>query len=132
MAGQSLHSLDAVLAGLHSLAETAEAVEDEALRQRLTGTIVSLRGVILTVREEFLQMQDSNEQLRAQAPPVEGEPAPRRARPPRMKWGCYQFDDSEGVFCTVSYDTRGRKVRATRVSSNSHVCPVCRTVFPTY
>jgi hypothetical protein len=129
MADESLPSLDAVLIGLHALAETAESVPDEALRQRITGTIVGLRAVILNVREEVLQLQANYDRLLAQQP-TPGEVA-RPQRPPRMKWGCYQFDDTEGVFCAACYDNRGRKVRATRVNSTSLVCPICRTVFPT-
>src|SRR3954470_4691337 len=130
MAAESLQSLDAVLTGLHTLADTAETIEDQDLRTRLTGTITGLRAVILNVREQILKQQEQYDQLVAQSRQTGDDPSMiRRERPTRMKWGCYQFDDTEGLFCTVCYDKRGRKIRATRVNSTSLVCPNCRAVF---
>src|SRR5947209_4101536 len=118
MTPESLQSLDAVLAGLHSLAETAESIQDAELRQRMTGTIVGLRAVILTVRDQILQIQEGYEQQLAQSRQSAEDPAAaRRDKPPRKKWGCYQFDDTEGLFCAVCYDKKHRKVRATRVNA---------------
>jgi hypothetical protein len=129
MAHESLQSLDAVLAGLHSLAETAESVEDEQIRLRLTGAVVGLRAVVLNVRGQILQLQDAYEQLAEQNRQASQAAAPSRDKPIRMKWGCYQFDDSEGLFCTVCYDSKGRRVRATRKNSSMLVCPNCRATF---
>src|SRR3954463_16259089 len=131
MAPESLQSLDAVLSGLHTLAETAESVEDEQLRQRLTGTVVGLRAVILNVRGQILKMQEQYEQLAAQTRQAAVGAAPVRPAPARVKFGCYQFDDNEGLFCAICYDKKGRRIRATRVNSLSLVCPNCRTSYAT-
>ena len=130
-ASESLERLDAVLTGLHTLAETAESVEDAMVRQRMTGTIVGLRAVILTVREHILEMQTAYEQLLLQNRPANEAGAAARREPLRMKWGCYQFDETEAVYCKVCYDTKRRKVRAMRYNSTSVVCPICRKQFPT-
>jgi len=127
MGPDSLQSLDAVLQGLHTLAETAEGIEDQDLRNRLTGTIVGLRAVVLTARDQILQMQERYEQQIAQLRQAGNEP--RREAPLRVEWGCYQFADTEGIFCAVCFDKRGRKIRAT-VSGRSLVCPHCRATFP--
>jgi hypothetical protein len=131
MGPESLETLDAVLAGLHTLAGHAASVEDEQLRQKLTGTIVGLRAAILTVRGQVLHLQDQFEQLTAQTRDF-GSPqaATPRVRTPRMKLGCYQFDDTEGLFCTACYDKRNRRVRTLRHNSANLVCPNCRTLFP--
>jgi hypothetical protein len=131
MAPESLDTLDAVLAGLHTLAGHAASVEDEQLRQKLTGTIIGLRSAILTVREQVLRQQEQFEQLTAQTRDYGGaQSALPRNRTPRMKWGCYQFDDTEGLFCTACYDKRNRRVRTVRHNSEHLVCPNCRTLFP--
>jgi hypothetical protein len=131
MAPESLDSLDAILAGLHTLAGHAETVEDEQLRQRLTGTIVGLRAAVLTVRGQVLHMQDQLEQLTAQTRDhAAAQPVAPRNRTPRMKGGCYQFDDTEGLFCTACYDKRNRRVRTMRFNSANLVCPNCRMLFP--
>ena len=46
-----------------------------------------------------------------------------------MKWGCYQFDDTEGLFCAACYDKRNRRIRTMRYNSDNLVCPNCRTLF---
>src|SRR5829696_7349502 len=108
MAPESLDTLDAVLLGLNTLAGHAESVEDEQLRQRMTSAIVGVRSAVLTARGQVLHMYEQFEQLSAQSRPygADAPPAAPRARTPRMKWGCYQFDDTEGLFCTTCYDKR--------------------------
>jgi hypothetical protein len=128
----TLDTLDAILAGLHTLAGDAESVEDEQLRARLTGSIVGLRAAILTCRGQVLQLAEQFEQLasRSQQSVTDAVASRGRTRTPRMKWGCYQFDDTEGLFCTTCYDKRNRRIRTMRYNSESLVCPNCRTVFP--
>jgi hypothetical protein len=107
-------------------------VEDEQVRHRLTGAITGLRAAVLTARDQVLQMQEQHEQLAAQTPTYAGQPGARPAlqAPPRKKWGCYQFDDAEGLFCTACYDKRKRRIRTMRFNSDNLVCPNCRMLFP--
>jgi hypothetical protein len=130
MAAESLENLDAVLAGLNTLAETAESVQDEQTRHRLTGAVVGLRAVVLNVRGQVLQMQGAYDRLAAEKREANRVVPPERNKPARIKWGCYQFDDIEGLFCSACYDKKGRRIRATRVNATSLVCPNCRTTFP--
>jgi hypothetical protein len=46
--------------------------------------------------------------------------------PPRIKWGCYQFDGEDRLFCTACYDTKGLKIQTTRLNSNFRQCPNCK------
>jgi len=57
------------------------------------------------------------------------DPSAVTAAKPRLKWGCYEFDGEEGLFCTACYDTKGQKIRTTRLSSKFRQCPVCKAVF---
>lgn len=127
----SLDTLDAIMAGLHTLASAAEDVADEQLRTRLTGAIVGLRAAVLTCRGQVLQLHEQYEQL-ARGQHHAAEPATGRSRgaTPRMKWGCYQFDDTEGLFCTACYDKRNRRIRTMRYNSENLYCPNCRMLFP--
>jgi hypothetical protein len=128
----ALDTLDAIMAGLHSLAGHAESVADEQLRNRLTGAIVGLRAAVLTARDQVTQLQEQFEQVRSEARPYGDEPPRRPARgvQPRLKWGCYQFDDSEGLFCTACWDKRQRRIRTMRYNNENLVCPNCRMLFP--
>lgn len=128
----SLDTLDAIMAGLHTLAADAESVADEQLRARMTGAIVGLRAAVLTCRDQVLQMHDQHDQVVAQArqQAVEAPTTRGRGPAPRMKWGCYQFDDTEGLFCTACYDKRNRRIRTMRYNSENLYCPNCRMLFP--
>src|SRR5215471_8182820 len=117
MAAETLNTLDAILAGLHTLATDAETVGDDPLRQRLSGAIVGLRSAVLTARGQVLQLQDRYQQLVEESRQSASEPASQTSRPPRMKWGCYQFDDAEGLFCAACYDKRNRRIRTMRYNS---------------
>lgn len=75
-----------------------------------------------------LQIAALKEQLAAQAEEIR---ALRRAAPdaklkPSVKWGCYQFEGDDGLYCTACYDTKGVKSRTTRMNSRFRTCPVCK------
>ena len=50
---------------------------------------------------------------------------------PSQKWGCYQFEGEQGLFCTACYDSRGAKSLTNRLSSTRRSCPVCKAVVGT-
>ncbi len=129
MAPDPLPTLDAILAGLNTLAETSEEIADEALRQRITGTVVGLRAAVLTVRGQILQQQESYAQLEAERREVEETSRGGRPERPRMKYGCYQFNDTEGLFCPACYDRQGRRIRTIPTGGVSLICPNCRASY---
>src|SRR3954447_2091882 len=116
MEPNALDTLDAIMAGPHTLAGDAESVEDEQLRYRLTGAVVGLRAAVLNARDQVLHFQEQYDhlasQVQANAEPY-GRPI-RAPQPPRMKWGCYQFDETGGLFCAACYDKQKRRVRIMR------------------
>jgi hypothetical protein len=126
-----LGTLDAVLAGLHTLVEISEEIAEESLRTRISGAVTGLRAAVLTVREQILQQQEQYEHQAAQLRHTAEANAPRRDRTPRTKFGCYQFDDSEGLFCPACYDRQaGRRVRTIPRAGTALVCPNCRAAYP--
>jgi hypothetical protein len=135
MSSDPLDTLDAILAGLHTLATVSETVAEEELRNRLTAAVTGLRSAVLTARGEVQHMQEQFERALTQSRQYGGEMRyggevrPRGAQP-RMKLGCYQFDDTEGLFCTACYDKRNRRIRTMRYNSENLVCPNCRMLFP--
>jgi hypothetical protein len=48
---------------------------------------------------------------------------------PRRKWGCYHFDDDDGLFCTACYDTKGQKIQTTRLNPNFRQCPASKATL---
>jgi hypothetical protein len=102
----------------------------------LAGAVSGLRAAVLTARGQVQHLQEQFDQTLAQTRQYGGEiryynePKQRNIQTPRMKWGCYQFDDSEGLFCTACYDKRNRRIRTMRYNSTHLVCPNCRMLFP--
>ena len=131
MAPDPLGTLDAVLAGLHTLVDISEDIPEESLRTRISGAVTGLRAAVLTVREQILRQQEQHEEQVAQLRRGAEAAAPRRDRAPRTKFGCYQFDDSEGLFCAACYDKQsGRRVRTIPRAGTALVCPNCRAAYP--
>jgi hypothetical protein len=97
------------------------------LRNPLTGAVTGLRAAVLTTREQILQQQEHYQQHARQA---EEQRPIRWDRAPRQKHGCYQFDDTEGLFCPAYYDKQGGRVRTIPHKGNSLACPNCRSVYP--
>lgn len=79
-----------------------------------------------------LQIADLKEKLAIQAQEIQSlrraDPG-RKQKPSGVKWGCYQFEGEEGLFCTGCYDSKGLKSLTNRVNSQSRSCPVCRAVI---
>jgi hypothetical protein len=53
-----------------------------------------------------------------------------RKKPLQLKWGCYQFEGNEGLFCTACYDTKGQKIQVSRIPGGRfRQCPVCKAML---
>lgn len=57
------------------------------------------------------------------------EPAVPSREKPSVEWGCYQFDGEDGLFCTACYDTKGNRIRTTRLDIKFRQCPFCKARF---
>lgn len=130
MVPDPLGTLDAVLAGLHTLADISGEVGDEALRNRITGAVTGLRAAILTVRSEVIHQQERCADLESRLQHAQAPAGRRTERAARMKFGCYQFDDAEGLFCASCYDRQGRRIRTIPRAGTMLVCPNCRAEYP--
>jgi hypothetical protein len=51
--------------------------------------------------------------------------------PSGLKWGLYQWNGDQGLFCTACWDARKQKSRVTRVNKAGvmWMCPVCKATF---
>ncbi len=49
-----------------------------------------------------------------------------KSKPPGMKWGCYQFEGDDRLYCTACYDTNGLKSATNRLNTKFQQCPVCK------
>jgi hypothetical protein len=78
-----------------------------------------------------LKIADLKEQLAAQAIEIQNmkNAAPESKEKPSVKWGCYQFQGDNNLYCTACYDTKGKKILTTRVNTRQRACPVCKAIL---
>jgi hypothetical protein len=44
---------------------------------------------------------------------------------PTLKWGCYKFEGLEGLYCPACYESKGKKIPASRIKGGIYKCPLC-------
>ncbi|MBW8035960.1 MAG: hypothetical protein FVQ79_10090 [Planctomycetes bacterium] len=44
---------------------------------------------------------------------------------PTLKWGCYQFEGRDGLYCPACYEMHGKMIPAARLAGGHYKCPVC-------
>lgn len=87
-----------------------------------------LAELLSELADAKVQIAGLKEQLAAQASEIQAlkTAAPgTKPKPSGVKWGCYQFDGDDGLYCTACYDSRGVKSRTTRIDTHTRRCPVC-------
>ena len=117
----------AALNSIKTITDIASTITNAKLKQELNGKIADLQGEILTARQQMLGMQEEYEHLLQENKELKNAAAPREK--PKVQWGCYRFDDEDGLFCTACYDTKGKKILTTRVNTRFRQCPVCKAVL---
>lgn len=105
--------------------DTVKKVADLAkkgLTVELQEKIMELREEVLAIKEEVVSLRQENQALKDACPE-------NKEKPIGTKWGCYQFVDDDGLYCTGCYDTKGKKIRTTRATSRYRMCPVCNAAY---
>ena len=54
---------------------------------------------------------------------------PQTGPKPKMKSGCYEFEDEPGLFCIPCFRTNGEKNPTTTLNTNFRRCTVCNREF---
>jgi hypothetical protein len=125
---ETVQTLGVALTGIKTLAEIASTVKNAEVRQELNTKIADLQGLLITARQAMLELQDKYEQVLRENKQLKETTAPKQ-KPLGMKWGCYEFEGEEGLFCTACYDSKGQKSQTNRINSRFRMCPVCRATI---
>ena len=118
-----LETLTAALSGIKTLKEIVSGLSNKEVRNELNEKIADLLDVILSARIQMAEMQDKYEQILKENKELKEATAPREKT--TLKWGCYQFEGDDGMYCTACYDSKGKKIRASRVLGH-YICNVCK------
>jgi hypothetical protein len=115
------HSIS-IVTRLREISKNITQAEFKNLLADLSNELADAKLNIANLKE---QIAEQAEELRALKTAAE-----RVARQkPKTKWGCYQFEGEEGLYCTACYDTKGAKSITTRLSATRRMCPVCNALF---
>jgi hypothetical protein len=104
------------------LREIAKNISDAEFSNLLADLSMELADVKLesaSLKEELASIKDENRILKSVTPAPEEKPT-------GTKWGCYQFADDSGLFCTGCWDSKRNKSITNRVNSRFRSCPVCK------
>ncbi|MEH6565738.1 MAG: hypothetical protein V7756_10485 [Halopseudomonas sp.] len=88
----------------------------------LSSELADLKLEAAAMKEQLAALQEENALLKQVS-------APSDEKPSGTKWGCYQFESEEGLFCTACWDSKRKKSRTTRVNARFRVCPVCKATL---
>jgi hypothetical protein len=124
---ETVQTLGAALGAMKSLADIASTVKNTEVRQELNSKIADLQGMLISARQAMLDLQDKYELVLRENKQLKEATAPKQ-KPSGRKWGCYEFEGEDGLFCTACYDLNGRKCQTSRIDSSFRMCPVCKSV----
>ncbi len=108
---------------LREISKNIEEAEFKNLLADLANELADLKLEAITLKETIAALREENATLKAQQEPQE--------KPIGTKWGCYQFEGEDGLFCTGCWDSKGMKSRTNRLRSRYRSCPVCNAVIGT-
>jgi hypothetical protein len=122
-----IETFGAALGSIKTITEIAASIRNAKLRQEMNGKIAELQDALLAAKQQMLEMQEKYELVLKENKQLKDAVVPKVK--PRIKWGCYQFDGEEALFCTACYDTKGQKNLTTRLNTKFRQCPVCKATF---
>ena len=98
----------------------AEAEFKNALADLITG-LADAKVEVAEMKTRLAEQADEIRRLKAAEPSAKERPT--------VKWGCYQFEGDENLYCTACYDSKGVKGLTTRLQARFCQCPVCKALI---
>ena len=107
---------------LRTISKNVAEAEFKNVLADLLSELADAKVQIAGLKEKLAAQSDEIRALKAAKPEA-------KEKPQGVKWGCYQFDGDEGLYCTACYDSRGAKSLTNRVNTRFRRCPVCDAVI---
>ena len=103
---------------LREISKNIEEAEFKNLLADLSMELADLKLEAAALKEEIAALREENSALNSRKESSE--------RPSGTKWGCYQFENDDGLYCTACWDTKQQKSRTSKMNSRFRFCPVCK------
>lgn len=107
---------------LRTISKNIEHAEFRNLIAELSRELADIKLEAANLKEQVAALEDENRVLKQKAPESHDKPV-------GTKWGCYQFEGDDGLYCTACWDSKRQKSRTNRVTSKWRRCPVCRATI---
>jgi len=107
---------------LREISKNVAEAEFKNLLADLSSELADVKIEAAALKEMVATLQEENRVLRTTAPDKEDKPI-------GTKWGCYQFKNDDGLYCTGCWDSQRKKIRTNRLSSRFRQCPVCKATI---
>ena len=104
---------------LREISKNIESAEFKNLLADLSSELADLKLEAAALKERIAALQEENTLLKKTAQPADEKPIGR-------KWGCYQFEGDDGLYCPACWDSKRMKSSTTRVNSKYRLCAVCQ------
>lgn len=111
------------------LNELSKSMQHVELRATIADLMNELADSDMNLSELKVEITQFKEEIAALKKENEALGTAKVEAKPTVKWGCYQFEGEEGLFCTACYDTKGKKHLTTRLCTKDRQCPVCKSIF---
>lgn len=109
---------------LREISKHIEEAEFKSLLADLASELADVKLEAANLKEQLASLQDEVRVLKATSPDKDEMPI-------GTKWGCYQFKDDDGLYCTGCWDSQRKKIRTNRATSRFRSCPVCKAAIGT-
>ncbi|MEX1014156.1 MAG: hypothetical protein WDZ80_03280 [Candidatus Paceibacterota bacterium] len=114
------HSIQ-IVKRLREISKNIEVAEFSNLLADLSNELADSKIEVVKLKQEKVKLEEKIQKLETK------EDSKKLKK--SIKWGCYQFEGEEGLYCTACFDTKGEKILTTRVRGGARECPVCKSEF---
>ena len=117
----SINNSISIVKRLCEISKNISEAEFRNLLADLSNELADTKLQMASLKEQLAQCTEENRALKSARPEEKEKPL--------VQWGCYRFKNGDGLYCTACYDTQGKKIRTTRLSSKFRQCPVCKAML---
>jgi hypothetical protein len=111
----------ALLTRLKEISNKIKEAEIRNIIADLNNELADVKLAAANLKEQIVGLREENAALKHHK---------SSAVKPKIKWGCYYFDDDDSrLYCTACYDSKGMKSLTSRVNSTTRRCNVCNATI---
>jgi hypothetical protein len=107
---------------LREISKNIAEAEFKNLLADLSNELADVKLEAAALKEAVAKLQEENRVLKTTAPD-------KADKPIGTKWGCYQFKNDDGLYCTGCWDSQRKKIRTNRAIAGFRICPVCKATI---